>query len=306
MEAYPLLKAANAKECIKAVQTFLKFAIGGRDYRSLCPAHAAGIVKPLPITRKMDTATTAYLRCFREWKGLRISNSMSPPVWRKMLQMCKRDSGYRGIPVGDTTVRSFKDYWFCNPSAESVYLTFDDGPAPGYTERVLDILEQKGVSATFFVLGWRVDASPKLAKTVFDDGHSIQNHTYGHPTLTTYSDNNVRWQIDQGNLAVLDAVGVWPSCLRPPYGVTSTRVNSIAAEFDLDVIIWDVNSGDYAHQSSSGILMSSATWGAGDVILGHDTWGRIWDDVLAQIIDNVRDRGLEFDRMCENPTTKPY
>lgn len=305
------VKLGDNNQCVKTVQTFLKFAIDGRKgYDKLCPTFAPVLKPPLQQTRVFNPQTRRYVKCFQEWQGINPKTGQATAyTYRLMNRVCKLNSSYTGIPTGDTTVKSFKNYWFCNPNAKSVYLTFDDGPQLTATTQVLDVLEQKGVKVTFYVAGYRADIwyGPAIVKDEFARGHSIQNHTYGHKNLINLSSADVRKEIDNTAKAIHKYIGVWPTCVRPPYGSTSTRVSDIIEnEFGSEVIIWTKNSADYSHKSSSGILRASKTWGAGDDVLGHDTYGYLWAPVLGQIIDTLRDKGLEFDGMCSNPTQKPY
>lgn len=301
----PGLRIGDTGDCVKAIQTFLKFAVGGRDHSTLCPTFQARLQPPLEITSTFDSQTRRFLKCYQEWQGRNPTGVANRGTYAAMLRTCREDSAYRGIPRGDPEHRDFSGYWFCDRSAQSVYLTFDDGPVPRWTAAVLDILDEKGVSATFFVLGWRTEVYPHLARDVFERGHSVQSHAFGHADLTTLSDHGIRGELDRTSRAVKATTGRWPTCLRPPFGSTNRRVNAVAAEFGLDVIIWNRNSADYAGQTPSAIIRESAKWQGGDVVLAHDTLGYVWDDILATIIDQVRDRGLEFDRMCRNPGKRP-
>jgi len=302
------LRFGDEGECVKSIQTFLKFAVGGRDRTSICPTYSSrpGMRRPVSITRTFNPQTRLYMKCFQEWQGLKTSGVADPSTYRAMRRVCRDDHRYTGIPSGDRAVRSFRDYWFCNPRAGSVYLTFDDGPVPTWTRAVLDVLDDKGVKATFFVLGWRTDGNPDIAREVLDRGHSVQNHSYGHPNLVTYSDAAVHWQLEQASLSIRRATGRWPTCMRPPYGSTSERVDRITAGLGMTTVLWTRNSADYSHQSRSVIYSESKRWGEGDIVLGHDTLGYLWKDVLGDIIDDIRDRGLEFDSMCRNPRKRPY
>jgi peptidoglycan/xylan/chitin deacetylase (PgdA/CDA1 family) len=294
-------------ECVKSIQTFLKFAVGGRDRSAICPTYSSrpGLGRPLAITRTFNSQTRLYMKCFQEWHGLRTNGVANRSTYKEMRGVCREDHHYTGIPSGDRVVRSFRDYWFCNPRAGSVYLTFDDGPVK-WTQAVMDVLDDKGVKATFFVLGWRTDANPDIAREVLDRGHSVQNHSHGHPNLVTYSDAAVHWQLEQASLSIRKATGRWPTCMRPPYGSTDERVDGIAAGLGLTTVLWTRNSADYSHQSRAVIYSESKRWGEGDIVLGHDTLGYLWKEVLGAIIDDFRDRGLEFDSMCRNPRKRPY
>ncbi|MFH1329249.1 MAG: polysaccharide deacetylase family protein [Actinomycetota bacterium] len=184
------------------------------------------------------------------------------------------------------------------PPRDWIALTWDDGPVPG-THAILDILDDHGVKATFFVLGWRVRQYPEIAREIVARGHSLQSHGYGHGNWTQMSDAAVRRDIEQANQAILDATGVVPTCIRPPYGVTSIRTTAIAESLGLNVVIWDENSADYAHQNSAVLVSTAATWEPNSVVLAHDTLYFVWVPVLGRIIDGLMDRDLRLTAICD-------
>jgi peptidoglycan/xylan/chitin deacetylase (PgdA/CDA1 family) len=195
-----------------------------------------------------------------------------------------------------------------DPAADSVGLTFDDGPDPKWTPIVLDILDEYDAVATFFVLGWKVDRYPELAAEIVRRGHSIQPHGYTHGNFTAKSNRSLRAALMQVNSAIFRATGVAPTCVRPPRGASSERVRRVAGELGLEVVIWDVNSLDYSLRSSGPVARHTISrTEAGDNILLHDIWGSIWKKALPVIIEDFIDRGFGFDTVCSNslPMPKP-
>ena len=186
------------------------------------------------------------------------------------------------------------------PLAGTVALTFDDGPDPTWTPIILDILREKGVAATFFVLGWKVDAHPEIARRIVEEGHSLQSHSYRHHNLTNRSVSAVAWQIDETSRAIRDATGTTPTCIRPPRGISNDRLVATAAEHGHQVVLWTPagNTGDYSHGSRSVVLSRSRAWEPGYVTLMHDTWGWLYRDALGQMIDEMRERGIGFSTIC--------
>ena len=81
---------------------------------------------------------------------------------------------------------------------------------------------------------------------MIDEGHSVQNHTYGHYWLTRYSDATITDQLDRASQVITDATGVAPHCLRPPFGAVNDRVRSLAAGLGLATIMWDVDPWDWS------------------------------------------------------------
>ena len=186
------------------------------------------------------------------------------------------------------------------PAPDSVGLTFDDGPHPRWTPIVLDILDEYGVKATFFVQGWKVEEYPEIAREIVERGHSIQVHGYGHATFTDMSDVRITESLRGTMNAIYGATGVRATCVRPPYGAHNARVERVADEVGLVMVMWDFNSLDTSLQSSSGVFRQTIRAQAGDNILAHDTWGSIWQYALPKVIEEFQARGYGFDIVCEN------
>lgn len=185
------------------------------------------------------------------------------------------------------------------PRNGRIALTFDDGPDPTWTPVVLDILDRYGVRATFFVNGFRVDRHPEIAAEIVRRGHSLQNHGYGHRRLTEATDAGVRWDVDRGARSILSATGVLPTCLRPPWGATSGRVRRVVESLDHEVVLWTLDSRDYAGVPGSTFAATVLErLRPGDIVLMHDTIGWAARDALPVIIEQARARGLEFETIC--------
>ena len=186
------------------------------------------------------------------------------------------------------------------PRPGRVALTFDDGPDPEWTPVVLDILDEYGVKATFFVIGVRVAEYPEIAAEVLRRGHSLQNHGYRHHLITTLSDWEVRREIVRSRETIMRATGHTPTCFRPAYGQFDERTIAIADEVGETLVLWSVDSADYYYLAAPGTIQSVlADLHAGDVILMHDTLGWVARDALPVIIEAVRAAGLGFDTLCD-------
>jgi len=192
------------------------------------------------------------------------------------------------------------------PLPETLALTFDDGPDPEWTPIILDILKAHGARATFFVLGWKVDAYPELARRMVDEGHSLQSHGYRHHNLTNRSDAAVGKLIDDAAEAIFNATGTTPACLRPPRGITSRRLEANAAERGHLIVLWTPagNSLDYSLQTSSGVLSRARKWEAGYVTLMHETWGFLYKRSLDAILDDLDSRGVGYSTICVPETNE--
>lgn len=200
---------------------------------------------------------------------------------------------------------SGSDAVWVEPRPGTVALTFDDGPDPRWTPVILSILDDHGAKATFFMVGWKVEAHPELAREVLRRGHSVQSHSYGHGALTGYGDESLRRDLSRSIEAIEAATGTTPTCLRPPWGITSSRVTAMAQSLGLAVVIWDRDSGDWDHGSAGALrrLAAGDRWGDGDVILAHDSLGYLWAPVLSEVIEAIRSRGLGLNIICLNLRT---
>ncbi|NBQ64269.1 MAG: polysaccharide deacetylase family protein [Verrucomicrobia bacterium] len=150
-------------------------------------------------------------------------------------------------------------------------LTFDDGPTPGITERVLAELKKRDMRATFFLIGAKVDARPDLARRLVDEGHDVANHSYTHPRLSGMSDAAVDNQITRTQEAIARATGVTPVWFRPPYGAFRREQGPLASKHGLGVAYWSVDPKDWSQPGSAVIAQRVlAASQPGSIILLHD------------------------------------
>ena len=171
-------------------------------------------------------------------------------------------------------------------------LTFDDGPSPGVTERVLDELNKREMRATFFLIGAKVDASPDLAKRIVAEGHDVANHTYTHPRLAGMGDTAVEQQLVRCQDAIARHTGVTPVWFRPPYGAFRREQGIIASRLGLGVAYWSVDPQDWRKPGSAAIanrVLSASQ--PGSIILLHDLHPMTADAVPA-IFDGLAERSF--------------
>ncbi len=187
-------------------------------------------------------------------------------------------------------------------SGRVVALTFDDGPWPGQTEEILEILAAEDVKATFFMLGAQAQAHPELARRVAEEGHELGNHTLGHATLSRVKPGVVRGQIKNGQREIQKATGASPSWFRPPGGHMSSVVSSECERYSLKVAMWTVDPQDWrpseAKQLKKDILDHTKP---GGVILLHDGGGdrSVTIEALGPTIRALKKRGFGFVTMSE-------
>jgi peptidoglycan-N-acetylglucosamine deacetylase len=131
-------------------------------------------------------------------------------------------------------------------SKPRVLLTFDDGPHPINTPKVLDELRHAGVQATFFVMGKKLETSlgQELIHRAAAEGHQIGNHTYSHPNLTELAEDQIREEILKTEQLIGDVSG-GVKILRPPYGAHNSLVDQVAKELGYSLILWTVDTRDW-------------------------------------------------------------
>jgi peptidoglycan/xylan/chitin deacetylase (PgdA/CDA1 family) len=191
-------------------------------------------------------------------------------------------------------------YNSCNVQSSTVAMTFDDGPHPKLTPRLLDMLKERNIKATFFVVGKCVAEYPDIAKRIVDEGHEIANHTWNHPQLPKLSPTAFAAEITQTNDAIKQATGILPVTMRPPYGATNATINKrLNEEYGLSVILWSVDPQDWkirkSDHVSSHIIKNAAP---GSIILAHDIHASTIDAMPAAL-DALQAKGYKFATVSE-------
>ncbi len=143
---------------------------------------------------------------------------------------------------------------FCREKTDRkvVYLTFDDGPHPPETERVLDVLRERGARATFFLIGSKVSGNEAVLRRMLEEGHALGLHTYSHAgTFPLLSFDKMLADVNEGKRAVESVAGKKISLFRPPFGVTNPTISKVIRTLGLQTVGWDVRSFDTMFCKSS-------------------------------------------------------
>jgi peptidoglycan/xylan/chitin deacetylase (PgdA/CDA1 family) len=198
-------------------------------------------------------------------------------------------------PLAPRPPRAPASYNSVQTSRPVVALTFDDGPHPEHTPKLLDILRQQGVRATFYVIGRSVETYPEIARRIVAEGHEIANHTWSHPTLTTIGAARVDQEIRKTSEVIERVTGRRPTNMRPPYGAINDRVRqSMLRDHGLDVIMWSVDPLDWRRPGASVVaqrLVDGAHPGA--ILLAHDIHpGTI--EAMPATISRLKAKGYGF------------
>lgn len=125
-----------------------------------------------------------------------------------------------------------------------VWMTFDDGPDPVQTPRVLDVLAAHGISAAFFILGQRAELNPGIVQRAAAEGHRIGNHSYSHPTLTRLSTAGIQDELMKTE-RLIGHLMRGPKIFRPPYGRRNARVDRAASGLGYRTVMWNVETDDW-------------------------------------------------------------
>ena len=150
-------------------------------------------------------------------------------------------------------------------------LTFDDGPNPRVTAKLLTLLEKYRVPATFFVLGRYVKEHPQLAAEIRAANHAIGNHTYGHPSLLFFTRRQIRDELSRCEDALFAATGQRTTAVRPPFGFRGPQFHSAVGEMGFSkIVMWSVSAHDWKPQPAIRVTRRLLKVRTGDIVLLHD------------------------------------
>ncbi len=172
-----------------------------------------------------------------------------------------------------------------------VALTFDDGPSPETTLRLLSILKKENVPATFFVLGNRVQFYPEIVRKAYQEGHQIGSHTYNHLNLPELPIEEAQKEINMTRDIIKQTIGKDPEGTRPPYGATTPQITTIVNN---PVIQWSVDSLDWESKNADSIEQTvlSEVYD-GSIILMHDIYDSSVDGAQ-KVITDLKKQGYTF------------
>lgn len=187
--------------------------------------------------------------------------------------------------------------------SRQIAITFDDGPHPKYTPRLLAILRKYKVKATFFVVGERAEQYPKLVKAEIAGGHCVGNHTFHHVNLTKIPEAYVATEITACDEVLRKILGRRPRLFRPPGGDYNDKVAEVAEALGYTTVLWTDDPGDYA-SPGAGLIRERIMdrIGNGGIILIHDGIDQTIS-ILPRLLQDLSDQGYQFvtvDEMLRN------
>ncbi len=196
-----------------------------------------------------------------------------------------------------------------NPGLNYVAITFDDGPHPRWTAQILDILHDRDVRATFFVVGKHVDRYPEVLRRILDEGHEVGSHTYYHTNLLNAGEATVVRELALTEGALERAADFVPRLFRPPRGLYNSVVLEAAHGRGYTMALWSVSSTDWMGTSAARMVrLMGGSVGGGDVLLFHDS-GDFFTaagadrsntvEALGRLIDVLHERGYRFVTVTE-------
>ncbi len=207
-------------------------------------------------------------------------------------------------------------------SPRKLAVTFDDGPNPAMTPKLLDLLERHKVRATFFVVGKYVREQPELLRETVARGHVIGNHTDSHPNLFWTSASQTRDELRRCHDAIASALNAPPKFFRPPFGWRNPWLASATSELHLQVVTWTLLPGDWHAPTADWLVRRMHSISAhagvrrdllrprGDILCLHDGGHRAQNAdrtrtlaALEQCLPRWRDLGLDFVTMNEAVST---
>jgi len=191
----------------------------------------------------------------------------------------------------------------CENGSRAVSLTFDDGPHPELTQRVLDVLDQHGAKASFFCIGRLVEEHSSLICEMIERGHRIENHTWSHPSLFAFlPPAGLATQIGRTQSIIDRVTGRAPIYFRPPAGIRSPWLDPILHRLRLRLVSWTRRGFDTVENDPNRIYCRlTKDLGPADILLLHDGGPRDIDhradvllEVLPRVLDEIQQKGLDI------------
>lgn len=177
------------------------------------------------------------------------------------------------------------------PEPKVVALTFDDGPNAKYTEKLLDGLKERGVQASFFLIGECIEGNEEIVKRMDQEGHLLGVHCLYHADLTKEKLEEACGQLEETREMIAGLTGKTPDYMRPPFGSWNEKLSESVS---MEPVFWNVDSIDWKLKNTSRIVKKVVKdTKDGDIILMHDEFSTSVEAAL-EIIDNLQAKGYTF------------
>ena len=199
-------------------------------------------------------------------------------------------------PFGDI-IWPLPNHFAQREKGRSIYLTFDDGPYPPVTKRVLEILREFKVPATFFLSGSKLFAHRAMAKGFDYEGHSIGNHFFNHVPAFGFGSRKILRELDLTDRLIEQNFGKRSQLFRPPYGIFGPALLKALRKRNKRMILWSLMSNDFKWEAERTIDYLKRSVRDGDVIVFHDSaqTEKVVPEILPEFIRYCRKKRLEFE-----------
>lgn len=191
-----------------------------------------------------------------------------------------------------------KILWNDFTTTDQVFLTFDDGPDPIFTPKILAILEKEKTRASFFVVGKKAQQYPEIIRQMNQSGHTVGIHSFEHKRLFYQPKNYIQEQLTKSKFIVEQILGKPVRYFRPPYGSFSPRLIQVCKQLDLKLVLWSIMSYDFDENVSNKLILKliETKVSSGDIIVFHD--GHLKSertvDILNLVIRILKEKGLKL------------
>lgn len=217
----------------------------------------------------------------------------------------KREKDHKRPDVGKENKELMEKYngiYIGNENKKYIYLTFDEGYEAGYTEKILDVLKENDVKATFFITAHYLNTAEELVKRMVNEGHIVGNHTVNHKTLPEISDKEIEEEVMGLHQAIYEKTGYEMKYIRPPKGEYSERSLDATNKLGYTTVMWTFGYMDYDENKQKGteyakkIILDNLH--NGEIMLLH---GNSKDNanILDEIIKSAKAEGYEFKSLDE-------
>ncbi len=179
---------------------------------------------------------------------------------------------------------------------DKILLTFDDGPNPVTTEKILSLLDTAKIKALFFCVGNNVKRYPEFAKEIVDRGHLIGNHTFNHKVITKLSNDDFEKEVITTNKVIEDVVGNSPRFFRPPHGRFQINLAGRLKQFQLRNVMWSLLPYDYKNDLKVVKFAIENYLANNSIAVLHDSErsSLIIEDSIKYLADEVRNKNYQF------------
>ena len=193
--------------------------------------------------------------------------------------------------------------------SKKIALTFDDGPNDTSLPKVLDLLKEEDIKASFFFIGKNISNRKLEVERTYNEGHLVLNHSYTHSNFSTASQEIVTSEIKETNDIINEILGVAPTLYRPPYGVITENEKVAVKNLGMNIVLWNVDGEDWNTKRSLDYVVSTQEKETknGSVVLMHTQPDKDMSyEALKKLIPYYRNQGYEFVKLDELLGVKAY